>query len=210
MSIGELIKIKKANFRFQRETVRLYYQKSWRFALSDLALGFATLFFNPYRICRKKGTTYGETPPSSLHRIASFCSLSSDDSYLELGSGRGKGCIWISQFVGCRAIGVEKVPLFFHLSRAISALFGFKRVTFIKADMAEADFSGASCVYLYSTCMGEEEISGLTQKMAALPQGAKVVSVSAPMPETPHFALRGSFPLSFPWGETEGYLHVRM
>ena len=210
MSIGELIKIKKANFRFQRETVRLYYRKSWRFALSDLALGFATLFFNPYRICRKKGTTYGETPPSSLHRIASFCSLSSNDSYLELGSGRGKGCIWISQFVGCRAIGVEKVPLFFHLSRGTSALFGFKRVTFIKADMAEADFSGASCVYLYSTCMGEEELSRLTQKMAGLPQGAKVVSVSAPMPETPHLALRGSFPLSFPWGEAEGYLHVKI
>jgi hypothetical protein len=210
MSIGELIEIKKANFRFQRETVRLYYRKSWRFALSDLALGFATLFFNPYRACRKLGTTYGETPPSSLHRIASFCSLSSDDSYLELGSGRGKGCIWISQFVGCRAIGVEKVPLFFHLSRGTSALFGFKRVTFIKADMAETDFSAASCVYLYSTCMDEEELSRLTQKMAALPKGAKVVSVSAPMPETPHLALRGSFPLSFPWGETEGYLHVRM
>jgi hypothetical protein len=58
--------------------------------------------------------------------------------------------------------------------------------------------------------MGEEEISRLTQKMAALPQGAKIVSVSAPMPETPYFALRGSFPLSFPWGKTEGYLHVRM
>ncbi len=210
MSIGELFEIKKANFRFQREKVRLYYRKSWRFALSDLILGFATLFFNPYRTCRKKGTLYGETPPSSLHRIASFCSLSAEDCYLELGSGLGKGCIWISQFVGCRAIGVEKVPLFFHLSSAISSLFGFQRLAFIKGEMEKADFSAATCVYLYSTCIDEEDMARLAQKMAALPQGAKVVTVSAPMPETRYLALKGSFPLSFPWGETEGYLHVRI
>ncbi len=54
MSIGELIKIKKANFGFREKRSAFITRKSWRFALSDLALGFATLFFNPYRICRKK------------------------------------------------------------------------------------------------------------------------------------------------------------
>jgi histone methylation protein DOT1 len=210
MSIGELIQIKKANFRFRLETARLYYAKSWRFAIADLALGFATLFFNPYRTCRKKGTIYGETPPSSLHKIAATCSLGFEDCYLELGSGLGKGCLWISQFAHCRAIGVEKVPLFYHLSSAISSLFRFKRLSFLKADLSEADFSAASCVYLYSTCMGEVELSLLAEKMAALPLSAKVVTVSAPLPETPHLALRGSFPLSFPWGETEGFLHVKI
>lgn len=210
MSIGEFYRIKKANLRFQWETVRLYYRKDWRFAISDLALGIATLFFNPYRICRKKGFVYGETPPTSLHRIADFCGLSSDDCWLELGSGRGKGCFWMSRLVGCRAVGIEKVPLFFYLARSIRWLFGLRRLSFVQADMADADFSKATCVYLYSTCMSEEDLAGLARKMEALPQGAKVVSVSAPLPETPHLVPMGTFPLSFPWGDTKGYLHVRV
>jgi hypothetical protein len=209
MSIGEFYRIKKANLRFQRETIRLYYRKSWRFAVTDLALGFASLFFNPYRICRKKGFVYGETPPSSLHRIAAFCQLTSEDCWLELGSGRGKGCFWISELIGCRAIGIEKISLFFHLSRALRCLFGKRRLSFIRKEMADADFSAATCVYLYSTCMSEEDLGALTQKMAGLPKNAKVVSVSAPLPKTAHLVPAGSFPLIFPWGETEAYVHIR-
>jgi hypothetical protein len=90
MSIGDLWAIKKTNWRFQFGAVRRYYPKSWRFALSDLALGFASLFFNAYRVCRKNGSVYGETPIESLQRVAEFCSLTADDCWLELGSGRGK------------------------------------------------------------------------------------------------------------------------
>lgn len=209
MSIGDLYRVKKVTFHFQWETVRRYYPKSWRFAFSDLILGFASLFFNPYRVCRKKGDIYGETPPASLHRIASFCEISSSDTWLELGSGRGKGCFWIANFIGCRTIGIEKVSLFYRLSNAIRWCMQIDRLSFVKADIAEADFSSATCVYLYSTCMSEADLEVLAQKMKALPSGAKVVAVSAPLPETPHLPVSGSFPLSFPWGDTEGYLHVR-
>lgn len=209
MSIGEFCKIKKENFRFQWETVRLYYRKSWRFALADLALGAVSLFFNPYRICRKRGYVYGETPPSMLHRIAAFSGLASDDSWLELGSGRGKGCMWVAELVGCRTIGLEKVPLFYYVSQAIRWVFRLKRVSYLKGDMGEADFRRATFVYLYSTCMSEETLSLLARKMEALPPGAKVVSVSSPLPEMAHLEPAGSFPLTFPWGDTEGYLHIR-
>ena len=209
MSIGDFFRVKKANLQFQLETIRLYYRKNLRFALSDLVLGFASTFFNPYRACRKKGFIYGATPPSSLHPISDFCELTSDDCWLELGSGRGKGCFWVSQFVGCRTIGIEKVSLFVYLSKAIARLFRWKRLTFIRADIADADFSSATCVYLYSTCMSEEALTLLAQKMEVLPEGAKVVTVSAPLPDTPHLSHQGSFPLSFPWGDTEGYLHIK-
>ena len=209
MSIGEFFSVKQANFRFQLETIRLYYRKSWRFALSDLVLGFASLFFNPYRICRKQGFVYGETPPSSLHRIAAFCELTSEDCWLELGSGRGKGCFWVSQFVGCRTIGIEAVSLFVRLSRSIQRFFGLRRLSFVREDIVDADFSSATFVYLYSTCTSEEDLALLAQRMSALPKGAKVVTVSAPLPDTSHFSRAGSFPLSFPWGDTEGYLHIR-
>jgi hypothetical protein len=208
MSIGEFFKVKGKNLRFQWETIRLYYGKSALFALADIALGFVWLFFNPYRIARKNGFIYGETPPSSLHRIASFCALSSKDCWLELGSGRGKGCFWVAQFIGCRAIGIEKVFLFYASAKLLGSIFFPRRLAFIHRDMADADFSKATFVYLYSTCMEEEELQLLAEKMKKLPHGAKVVSVSAPLPEVPHLKRAGSFPLSFPWGETEGYLHL--
>lgn len=210
MSIGELWAAKLANWRFQWRTIRHYYPKSWRFALCDLALGFSSLFFNPYRVCRKNGYVYGETPIESLHRIAALCSLSSDDCWLELGSGRGKGAFWIANFIGCKTIGVEKIPLFFRISNAIRVALRMKRLSFICADLADSDFAKATCVYLYSTCMDNGVIASLTEKMQALPMGAKVVTVSAPLPESNAFRHAGAFPISFPWGETDGYLHERI
>src|SRR5262245_60931707 len=117
MSIGEFYRIKKTNFYFQWETIRNYYLKSCRFALCDFLLGIASLFFNPYRICRKRGLVYGETPLVSLHQIATISHLSPNDCWLELGCGRGKGCFWVSQFIGCRTIGIDQVTLFIRLSQ---------------------------------------------------------------------------------------------
>ncbi len=210
MSIGELITIKKESWQRQWRVVRRYYPTSWRFALSDLALGLASCFFNAYRVCRKQGTIYGETPIESLRRIGEYCSLTANDCWLELGSGRGKGAFWIAHFVGCRTIGVEKVPIFFWIANGIRTILGIRRLSFVHADMADADFSKASCVYLYSTCMEDAELVSLCEKMKALPPHAKVVTISAPLPENESFHVLGSFPISFPWGETEAYLNERV
>jgi len=209
MSIGEFFRVKKENIRSQWESIRLYYPKNWRFGLADFLLGLASLFFNPYRVCRKRGSVYGETPPASLSRIASFCKLTPEDVWLDLGAGRGKGCFWIASFIGCRAVGIEEAPLFVWVAQWIGRISGLKRVSFLKSDWKEADFAKATCVYLYSTCMEEDELTRLTKKMEALPLGAKVVSVSAPLPKNPYLHYTGSFPLIFPWGDTEGYLHMR-
>lgn len=209
MSIGELYQAKKAAFRIACETMRRYYPNNLGYALCDAVLGAASFFYNPYRVCRKNGFVYGETPAASFHRMADFCSLTSADCWLELGSGRGKGCLWMAYFIGCRTIGIEKVPLFYWIARAVGRLSGLRHLSFVKGDMSDADFSSATCVYLYGTCMSDAEIASLAQKMEALPPGAKVISVSAPLSEHSHFELAGVFPLSFPWGDTEGYLHIR-
>jgi hypothetical protein len=209
MSIGDLYRAKKAAFSFQKETMRRYYKGNMRFALCDLALCLTSFFFNPYRVCRKNGLVYGETPCQSLHRIADFCGLTSADCWLELGSGRGKGCFWIAHFFGCQTMGIEKVSLFYWVASAIRRLFRFNNLSFIKGDLLKADFSNATCVYLYSTCMSDSDIALLAQKMETLPPGARIVSISAPLPNLSSFSLAGTFPLSFPWGDTEGYLHVK-
>ncbi len=208
MSIGDFFRIKKKALQIQQETIRRYYRKSLRFALADFLFGCIALFINPFRACRKNGFVYGETPPVMFQKMAAVCDLGPDDIWLELGSGRGKGVFWISQFVGCFAVGVEKVPSFVFFAKAIGRILNIK-ASFEKKDLMDADFSKATCVYLDSTCMQEEELKKLTEKMALLPKGAKVITVSTPMPENSYFECVETFPLSFLWGETEGYLHRR-
>lgn len=210
MSIGEFLAIKKTNWQFQWRAICRYYPKSWRFALSDILLGCLSFSFNPYRMCRKRGDVYGETPCESLHRIATFCSLSASDCWLELGSGRGKGAFWIAHFIGCRTIGVEKIRLFSWFAKGICTLLRIKNLSFLCDDMAKSPFSKASVVYLYSTCMDDAALRSLSEKMKELPIHAKVITISSPLPESQSFRLFGSFPISFPWGNTEAYVNEKL
>lgn len=203
MSIGEFLRLKKTLFVEQVYIIRHYYSRSIRFALIDLFLGFLSLFFNPYRICRKRREVYGETPLSTLQQIVDRCNLTSEDTWLELGSGRGKSCFWIAQFVGCRVIGIEKISFFVCLSRLLSFLFSAKTLFYVK-DLSDADLSSATCIYIYSTCLSDEQMSQIARKKSTFLPGAKIVTISAPLPGWQPCC---SFPVSFPWGKTEAYLH---
>ena len=202
MSIGEFFRIKRVLWTEQVRVIRRYYPKSPRFALLDVCLGLSHLFFNPYRVCRKRGEVYGETPLTTLHRMVEALELSSSDTWLELGSGRGRGCLWISQFVGCKTIGLEKISLFTQLPRLLSTLFRLPAAFHCK-DFFATDLSRATCVYIYSTCLTDEELSLLAEKLTSLPAGARVLTISAPLPG---WASR-PLPVSFPWGATEAYIH---
>lgn len=204
MSIGEFFRVKTTLWTEQLAVIRLYYRKSLRFALVDLALGICSLFFNPYRTCRKRGEVYGETPLRTVHRIADICELGRSDTWLELGSGRGKSCFWIAEFVRCRSIGVEKVPLFTYVARFLSTLFHIS-ADFQKKDLFDVNFSAATCVYIYSTCFSDEQLLRLSHRLQSLPEKGRIVTISAPLPGWPY----RSFPVSFPWGQTEAFLHFK-
>jgi len=206
MRIHAYIKQKLENFWLQLKVIKLYYRKSPRFALADLLLGLSTLFYNPYALCRKQKMIYGETPIPTLHRILEFLPITADDVWLELGSGRGKSAFWISQFVGCATIGVEKVPLFAKIAEKIQKLLHIPNLRFYAADQMSAPFSKATIVYFYSTTTSAPRIKALMEKMRDLPENAYLITISAKPPESPYFEAAGHFPASFPWGETEVYL----
>ncbi len=216
MSIGEFFAVKQRILRDQCHAVRHYY-KNPRFALLDLSYGLLSLFFNPYRICRKflqkKGEkdiyAYGETPYATLQQLATASHLQPNDRWLELGSGRGKGCFWIAHFIGCQTTGIEWVPHFVKMGRFLSACFRIKNVTFKMQNMEDADFASTSAVYLYGTCLPDDTIHSLVEKMKALPKGARVITISFPL-ESGAFILKRSFAVHYPWGETEAYLHERI
>jgi cyclopropane fatty-acyl-phospholipid synthase-like methyltransferase len=91
---------------------------------------------------------YGETPLSTFSKMAQAAEISSKDHYIELGSGRGKTCIWAALFLGCSVTGYEWVPLFADLSKALCRLLRLP-AQFEQVSLFKADLSQATVVYVY-------------------------------------------------------------
>ena len=186
----------------------VYYYKCPRFALYDLSLGLCTLFFNPYRHCRKflekKGVPivhgYGQTPLRTFSKIAEAAQMTSCDHYLELGSGRGKTCVWASLFIRCQVSGIEWVPLFFSLSKALSILFRLG-AHFEQKSMFEVDLEGVTVAYIYSTQLTKRQIKEIP--FSSMAPGSRLITISEPHPD---FPISKTIPVIFPWGETNAFI----
>jgi hypothetical protein len=184
------------------ESIRLYY-RSPRFALLDLSFGFLSLFSNPYRTCRKflekQGVeniyAYGETPLQTYERIVRECDVGAEDTWIEMGAGRGKGCFWLSHFVRCRVIGVEWIPQFVRRANLLKTLFQMRRLEFQNLEIEKADLSQATVIYLY----------GLWPALD-IPKGVKVITISEPLEG---FSVIKTFWVRYPWGRTSAFLQIR-
>lgn len=189
---------KKRLFFDKVDTIKRYY-RSPKFALLDLSFGLMSLFSNPYRVCRKflkkKGAkeiyAYGETPYATYEKMVQECGIGPNDVWMEMGSGRGKGCFWLSHFVKCKVIGVEWVPQFVFFARFIRALFRIDGMIFKQADLEEIDTSCASVIYLY----------GIWPKRK-IGTGVKVITISEPLKD---YKVLKRFWVRFPWGRTTAY-----
>ncbi|MBX7065874.1 MAG: hypothetical protein K1X28_01465 [Parachlamydiales bacterium] len=181
------------------DAIRLYYKRP-KFALIDLSFGLLGLFMNPYRTCRKflqkRGEeniyAYGETPYTTYEKIAKECGIGPNDTWIELGAGRGKGCFWLNHFTGCKVIGVEWVPSFVYFAKLLKRLFRIKNVQFECIDIKKADLSGATVIYLYGLWLDLK-----------IPKGAKVITTGEPLYSN---RVLKSFWVRFPWGRTTAYL----
>lgn len=202
-SISELmLTSRKRIFWDQLQTVRLYYQKP-KFALIDLTFFFIGLFINPYRTCRKflqkKGAAniyaYGETPFTTYQKMVDECGIGPDDVWVEMGSGRGKGCFWLSQFIKCKVVGIEWIPQFVFFSNMLRKIFRVKNLSFQRVDMQKADIAKATVIYLYGNF-----------PQVDIPLTAKVISISAPLEG---FTVLKTFWVRYPWGRTAAFLQKR-
>ena len=202
---------------FMRVACRYY--SSWTFFKEDLSLRLMYLFHNPFSISRrflqKRGEpdvyAYGETPLTSLEKIAKEAQITSKDCVYELGAGRGATCFWLHQFIGCSVVGIEYVPEFVERAERIRRRLKVKGIEFRLADMLKTDFKGATVCYLYGTCLDEHAIKLLIQKFKKLPVGTKIITVSYPLTDytaDPCFHIMKRFSVPFTWGSADVYLHV--
>lgn len=221
MSTGSFFKtyleVKKFNFKEQFFIVRNYY-KNLRFCLVDLLLLFVYFFINPYRVSKKflkkknyqNVHLYGETPLSSFENIIKHCDVQPTDSFLELGSGRGRCALWLSSFVGCSIDAIEWISLFQKIAYTIARIAGLKKIKFYSEDMFGVDLKNPDIVFLYGTCLEDDEIYNLIDKFKNMKKGVKIITISYPLSiYDPSFCTSKSFPVKFPWGKTFCYINLK-
>ena len=195
------------------------YYSNLSFCKIDTYLIFTYLFHSPFRISKRflrdlgetDIYTYGETPLTTLDQMAQTSQLTSHDTVFELGCGRGRTCFWLNQFIGCKVVGIDYVPVFIERANQIKEKFNLKDIQFREDNMLTTDLTGATVIYLYGTCLEDAFIEDLIQRFSRLPNGTKIITVSYSLldyaPKGP-FTILKSFPARFTWGTTDVYLHV--
>jgi hypothetical protein len=113
---------------------------------------------------RFENVFYQPTPARHVFALIASGAISSDDVFVDLGSGLGHGAMLVSICTGARCVGVELEPAFVAAARECAQRLGLRRVTFVEQDAREADFSRGTVFYLYTPFTG----SILRKVMASL------------------------------------------
>ncbi len=195
---------------------QFYSQAS--FALTDRAFKKAYRGLNPYRICRQflesKGVAdphaYGETPLTTLEHIVKSFGIHAGHRILELGSGRGRGSLFLNTYLGCQVTAVEWVPSFNVIGNKLSRTLGLNGITFTQQDMMDMSMDHFDYIYLFGTCLSDASIDSLIKKFIQLSQ-TKIITVSFSLEEySNQFTVEKTIQGRFPWGKTEIYLNRRL
>ncbi|WP_284452997.1 SAM-dependent methyltransferase [Parachlamydia acanthamoebae] len=207
-------KVKYRNFKEFCAIVRRFY-KNRQFCQCDLLLLREYLWQNPFAISKKflirhgekNVHAYGETPLTSLAKIAEACQITPKDVVYELGCGRGRGCFWLHCFYQCRVVGIDFVPSFIQKAEKVRKRCDLEAIDFRCEDMSKSDFSGGTVFYLYGTCLEDSLIKKLIKKFKQLPSGTKIMTVSYPLSDySSGFNLHRTLSVPFTWGEGIVYI----
>lgn len=203
---------------FLREYVKVVYRYygNKAFRRADLALIKAYLWSNPYRIHRhfleEQGAEeiyrYGETLLTTMEQLTHRAGVSSQDTFIELGCGRGRCSFWVRLWHGCRVIGIDYVPLFISKANSIKDKLGIDNLEFYCRDFLIDSWEKGSVYYVDATLMEGEEITTLLKRCHELTHPCRLIAVN--------FSLLGDYPdecsswkeisrftAPYPWGLSE-------
>ena len=209
-----------------REAILVFqrYFSSWRFAGGFLLLKLLYLIDDPYRVsrryCKRRSEAdlyqYGETPLTTLQsimeRVATLSGRAEgglqDWHVFELGAGSGYTSLWLHTVLGCRVTAIDQVPVFCQRLQWAVRCFRLKGIDVRCEDYLQADLSGAGVLYLYGSNLDDPVIRQLAERLAELPVGTMVVSVSYSLecyaPGVFRVLQRCTEP--FLWGEAEVFI----
>lgn len=138
--------------------------------------------------CGLGGSTYGEITPTGFRTLMASCELSTDDNFVDLGSGRG-ACVLqaAKEFKVHHACGMELAPSRHHL--ALAALEAAdadvrSRTSFVEGDVGASTTSGilekdSSVVWLSNLLFDDHLMQRIARLLEAAPKVRCVAALRA-------------------------------
>ncbi len=202
-------------YLYAKEERRIY--KAWgrktEFVSADRLLKKRYRSSNPYRVCRKffeaQGVedphVYGDTPMTTLYRLAGLSGLNAKDCAVDLGCGTGRGVFFLQALFNCRAIGIDLVPIFIETASAIAREISNDHVTFLNGDIAHFSIKEGSWIYFDATLSSESFLKSVVDNLSECLPGTKILSVNADLRQYGDFDLVDIFQARYFWGEADVY-----
>lgn len=228
MKITELPKLLLLNLYISYKNLQQYAQVVYRyyanpiFRHADLAILKAYLFKSPFRIhkqfMRKQNAVeiyqYGETYLTTFETLINAANVTAEDTYVELGCGRGRTCFWAIAFKKCKAIGLDFVPEFISIANNVVVKQQLKGINFVCQDFLEQEWPQGTVYYIDATLSDNQEIVQLIRIFNALPKGTKVIAVNMTLTgdypsEKNLWKLLSRMDVDFPWGISEANVFVK-
>ena len=210
----ELLRTSREVARFKKEEeclVKRHFYADLSFKEVDVAIKKEYFWQNPYRLSRRfwNRHIYGETPLTSLESIGLKAGLSKADHFVDLGAGRGRGVFFMHYRFGCKAIGIERIPIFIEKALKIQKKLRVEGVEFLQADLSSSlPTIHGTVFYLAWTCFEDDLVLEMTRWLEQLPTKTKIITVSEPL-DSDRFSIIDQFSAPFAWGEGEIYLHEK-
>lgn len=169
---------------------------------------------NGFDICQEErkhidnaggSATYGEITYEGLATLLKDLKLNSKDVFYDLGCGVGKVCIQVILTTPAKAIGIElsstrvqKAELIRQDMIKKETLTNKNRLRFIKGNIADEALKDATVIFMCSTCFPDKLMKQLTEKMAKLKKGLRVLTLKELTPNS-KFTLIRTYEIPMTW-----------
>ncbi len=147
---------------------------------------------------------FGETPWATGLELLKLAEVGPEDTFYDLGAGRGKMVFLAALASGCQAVGIELLGGYNYVSRRLARWLKIENAVFRDEDFLRTDLSPASVVYLAGTTWSAETRERLGERLDTLSPGCRVLSVSHEC-KRPRLELVGESQHLFSWGRAKVY-----
>ncbi len=169
-----------------------------------------------------KTLTYGEVIPESFYKILSETQPKKGEIFYDLGSGTGKAVFLAALFFDfSRSVGIEILEDLHQAARRILLRYNqeIKKslpsekqkqvIDFIKTNFFDFDFSDGDVIFAHCTCLYDQMMEALSQKLEGLKKGTRVITTTKTLSSC-QFIQRKVEAFQMGWGKSTVYFYEKI
>ena len=149
--------------------------------------------------------TYGEVSYWGINKALNEIPKEKLNSFIDLGSGKGKIVFFTSLVLNLRSTGVEISPKLIQLGKLLKQCFFVKNASFINEDITNFELPDVDVYFFAGTCFSDQTLNYIKQQLSLKNHHFYILSTSKPFVEE-CYDIVNFFYVPCTWGSTTLYL----